>query len=350
MAGDPELSADAAFCAISQDLEEERLGCLGCACRRAELLLALFCLVPIRFVLVLLTAVLMWLVCRIVIALGLEPCMGAWDALKVHSSAQRAMLRLNALLARAMLLWMGFWWIHVRRFEGSQKGGKGPTAPTIVANHVTALDGMFVAVATGGQITGVGVRWLVHVPFASTIARAIHMLVVGGAAASKPSRVSPPSDDAGQPVPKLSSTDIIVEYQRRRAADPRILQLLIFPEGFTKAERCLLRFRSGAFVAGEPVQPVVLRFPHRRRGANISWVGSAGCHLFLMMSQWYNRAEVVFLPIYTPDASERANPQLYADNVQRAMADAMGLPEERVSSTVGAQELSRWLAEREKLG
>ena len=36
--------------------------------------------------------------------------------------------------------------------------------------------------------------------------------------------------------------------------------MLLFPEGTTTSGRCLLPFKTGAFLAGLPVQPVILRY------------------------------------------------------------------------------------------
>ena len=40
-------------------------------------------------------------------------------------------------------------------------------------------------------------------------------------------------------------------------------KLLIFPEGTTSRGDNLTQFKRGAFTSGLPVQPVVLKYPHR---------------------------------------------------------------------------------------
>merc|ERR1712113_877231 len=69
-------------------------------------------------------------------------------------------------------------------------------------------------------------------------------------------------------VPK-GATDIIVEYQRSCALDAELLRCVIFPEGTTKSSQCLLKFRTGAFVSGAPVQPVAIVWP-----ADMGWINS----------------------------------------------------------------------------
>lgn len=56
----------------------------------------------------------------------------------------------------------------------------------------------------------------------------------------------------------------------RRAADARFPLLAVSPEGTTKAEHCLLRFKSGAFVSGRPVLPLCLDYRRRRSNSGTS--------------------------------------------------------------------------------
>uniref|UniRef100_A0A3Q1FHJ0 Phospholipid/glycerol acyltransferase domain-containing protein n=1 Tax=Acanthochromis polyacanthus TaxID=80966 RepID=A0A3Q1FHJ0_9TELE len=82
-------------------------------------------------------------------------------------------------------------------------------------------------------------------------------------------------------------------------------QMLMFPEGTTTNGRALIKFKPGAFLAGVPVQPVLLRYPNKLVSESIG---------------------VTFLPVYNPSPEERSDPKLYADNVQKLMAKALGVP------------------------
>uniref|UniRef100_A0A3P8TL48 Lysophosphatidylcholine acyltransferase 4 n=1 Tax=Amphiprion percula TaxID=161767 RepID=A0A3P8TL48_AMPPE len=82
-------------------------------------------------------------------------------------------------------------------------------------------------------------------------------------------------------------------------------QMLMFPEGTTTNGRALIKFKPGAFLAGVPVQPVLLRYPNKLVSEIIG---------------------VTFLPVYNPSPEERSDPNLYADNVQKLMAKALGVP------------------------
>ena len=84
---------------------------------------------------------------------------------------------------------------------------------------------------------------------------------------------------------------------------------------------------QGAFVPGLAVAPIVMRF--RCPGVSPGWVGphSFGVHLVRMFMQWKLKTiTTTCLPLYRPSDAEKADPELYSRNVQRYMADALGVP------------------------
>uniref|UniRef100_A0A3B4UMU6 Lysophosphatidylcholine acyltransferase 4 n=1 Tax=Seriola dumerili TaxID=41447 RepID=A0A3B4UMU6_SERDU len=98
-------------------------------------------------------------------------------------------------------------------------------------------------------------------------------------------------------------------------------QMLMFPEGTTTNGRALIKFKPGAFLAGVPVQPVLLRYPNKMvseliRGWQVDLLNN-GCLIFIVLQ---------FLPVYNPSQEEKNDPNLYADNVQKLMAKALGIP------------------------
>jgi len=248
------------------------------------------------------------------------------------------LLRVVAPLWRLCLLFCGIVWIRVHQ-RGKGAAAKDLLNATIVANHVSTLDGPLLGCLRGCLLTGVAARWVCKMPFTHTVARAHHILPVGRPKASADTDVVKvaPADAA----PSKTATDTIVEYQRACAADSRLAPLVVFPEGWTKASRCLLKFRTGAFVAGTPVQPVCLRYPD-----HFAWTGSLSVHIFTLLTAWCSCVEIIVLPLYEPDPAERQNPKLYASNVQAAMAAAMDLPPERSSASVGAKELAELGAQK----
>ncbi|KAJ0396835.1 hypothetical protein ATCC90586_005036 [Pythium insidiosum] len=106
-------------------------------------------------------------------------------------------------------------------------------------------------------------------------------------------------------------------------ADPTYPPLLIFPEGTTSNQDYLTKFKVGSFASALPCQPVVIRYPFQH--FDISWTPDVSAlYLFLrMLCQFHNRMEVEFLPPYFPNDAERADPELYAENVRQLMAQKL---------------------------
>lgn len=104
-------------------------------------------------------------------------------------------------------------------------------------------------------------------------------------------------------------------------------QMLMFPEGTTTNGTALIKFKPGAFLAGVPVQPVLLRYPNKLDTVRWTYEGTTWLEaLWHTTSQFYTNMTVEYLPVYNPSEEEKNNPTLYADNVQKLMADALGVP------------------------
>ncbi|XP_060555459.1 lysophosphatidylcholine acyltransferase 2-like isoform X3 [Ruditapes philippinarum] len=104
-------------------------------------------------------------------------------------------------------------------------------------------------------------------------------------------------------------------------------QILIFPEGTCTNRSCLISFKLGAFHPGVPVQPVCLRYPNRLDTVTWTWEGpGVFTLLWLTLCQFNTRLEIEYLPVYTPSEEEKADPKLFANNVRKVMAEALGVP------------------------
>uniref|UniRef100_A0A8C8YRH0 Lysophosphatidylcholine acyltransferase 4 n=1 Tax=Prolemur simus TaxID=1328070 RepID=A0A8C8YRH0_PROSS len=116
---------------------------------------------------------------------------------------------------------------------------------------------------------------------------------------------------------------VVEEVRRRATSGGKWPQVLFFPEGTCSNKKALLKFKPGAFIAGVPVQPVLIRYPnslHQRLSSPRLKV------LWLTASQPCSIVDVEFLPVYQPSPEESRDPTLYANNVQRVMAQALGIP------------------------
>nr|XP_040037277.1 lysophospholipid acyltransferase LPCAT4 isoform X1 [Gasterosteus aculeatus aculeatus] len=119
----------------------------------------------------------------------------------------------------------------------------------------------------------------------------------------------------------------VAQVTERLTSDGYWPQMLMFPEGTTTNGSALIKFKPGAFLAGLPVQPVLLRYPNKLDTVRWTYKGTSWVEaLWHTTSQLYTNVTVEFLPVYSPSPEERKDPSLYADNVQRLMAKALGLP------------------------
>ncbi|EEE59269.1 hypothetical protein OsJ_11292 [Oryza sativa Japonica Group] len=128
----------------------------------------------------------------------------------------------------------------------------------------------------------------------------------------------------------------VTERVQEAYQDKNSSMMLLFPEGTTTNGDYLLPFRTGAFLARVPVQPVILRYPYTMFSP--AWDSMDGArHVFLLLCQFVNYIEVVRLPVYCPSEQEKEDPKLYANNVRKLIATEgnlifsnLGLAEKRV--------------------
>ena len=109
--------------------------------------------------------------------------------------------------------------------------------------------------------------------------------------------------------------------QRARPNNRWGKRLLIFAEGTTTNRSSLIRFRSGGFVPGQPVQPIVLHWENA-----IGWTKGSKFRALLAIrsiAQPIHRVTAEFLPVYHPNAEEKQDAFLYATNVRAYMAKNM---------------------------
>ncbi|XP_072403492.1 lysophosphatidylcholine acyltransferase 2 [Chiloscyllium punctatum] len=119
----------------------------------------------------------------------------------------------------------------------------------------------------------------------------------------------------------------VEEITKRAQSRGKWPQLMIFPEGTCTNRTCLITFKSGAFIPGVPVQPVIIRYPNRLDTVTWTWQGpNAMTLVFLTLCQPYSKVEVEFLPVYVPSEEEKCDPLLYGNRVRSVMALALDVP------------------------
>ena len=219
-------------------------------------------------------------------------------------AVQRRLMPLLAWLhVRVVLLCFGFLWIRRTRLAGSSA-----KSVCVVSNHVSWVDILvFMAELFPSFVAKATIRKL---PLVGVISEAMGCIYV--------ERESRGAEGNG-------AAALVRDRLLKRAQDPASCPpLLLFPEGTTTNGKYLLPFKSGAFLTGAPVQPVLLRYRWRRFSPAWETI-SAARHFFFTFSQLYQSLELVYLPVYEPNDAERADPALYAAGVRAAMLAASGL-------------------------
>uniref|UniRef100_A0A8C6WE58 Lysophosphatidylcholine acyltransferase 4 n=1 Tax=Neogobius melanostomus TaxID=47308 RepID=A0A8C6WE58_9GOBI len=255
-------------------------------------------LFPVRIFLVALCFLVIWPIARLRLA-GLSeeersrPVTG-WRRWLLHPIVW--------LLSRATFFVLGFFWVKVKGRRASNK-----EAPVlVVAPHCGFLD-MLVLPPT---------------QLATVVSRSENTsLPVIGALLEFNQAVLVSRKDP------QSRKKAVAQLNERLTSNGYWPQMLMFPEGTTTNGKALLKFKPGAFLAGVPVQPVLLRYPNKLNTVCWTFKGQTWLEcLWHTTSQLYTNVTVEYLPVYNPSEEEKNDPGLYADNVQKVMAQALGIP------------------------
>jgi len=139
------------------------------------------------------------------------------------------------------------------------------------------------------------------------------------------------------------SRQMALESIKRRAEQTQeglFPQTIIFPEGTCTNAKALIKFKVGAFHAGTPVQPMVVRpcqyrekdGTYRKKGIDtMTWTWNQNLSLFslfyLTLAQPRSYFEIEYLPVYHPSEEEKKDPDLFGANVRAVMAKSLKVPE-----------------------
>ncbi|CAN6360431.1 unnamed protein product [Urochloa humidicola] len=303
------------------------LGPVGAA-EAFRLAFAAVVLVPLRVVAGMLVLVVYYLVCRVcTLRVEEEREGGEGDGYaRLEGWRREGVVRCGRALARAMLFVFGFYWIrefdcrfpdaedeHVDHSKEMERPG------AVVSNHVSYVDILYHMSASFPSF--VAKRSVARLPLVGLISKCLGCIFV--------QRESKTSDFKGV-------SGAVIERIQRAHQQKNAPMMLLFPEGTTTNGDYLLPFKTGAFLAKAPVQPVILRYPYKR--FNPAWESMTGArHVFLLLCQFVNYLEVIHLPVYHPSEQEKDDPKLYANNVRKLMAvegnlilSDLGLAEKRV--------------------
>lgn len=121
----------------------------------------------------------------------------------------------------------------------------------------------------------------------------------------------------------------VVKERAKHAYLYRWKQVLFFPEGLCSNGDAFASFKAGAFVPGLPIQPITLKIKRHYQLNLTSWTHTGGqdmlCNYFQFCKPM-QEIEVHYLDPYYPSEEEQNDPELFAYNVQRKMADYRKIP------------------------
>uniref|UniRef100_A0A7C9AV60 Phospholipid/glycerol acyltransferase domain-containing protein n=1 Tax=Opuntia streptacantha TaxID=393608 RepID=A0A7C9AV60_OPUST len=325
-------------------------GPMGCGdlpmAEKLLLAMAMLTLVPLRLALGMSILVIYYLICRVCTLFSApnrssEEGEGEGEGEQeqqedyAHMGGWRReiIVRSGRFLSRVLLFTLGFYWIPEtycihdlhNQDKSPQENSSGdqleePERPgAIVSNHVSYLDILYHMSASFPSF--VAKRSVGKLPLVGLISKCLGCVYVQREAKS--------SDFKGV-------SGVVTERIKEAHEDRNAPLMLLFPEGTTTNGDFLLPFKTGAFIAGAPVLPVILNYPYQRFSP--AWDSISGVrHVILLLCQFVNYMEVTRLPIYYPSKEERDDPKLYASNVRKLMAKEgnlilsdIGLPEKRI--------------------
>ncbi|KFK42481.1 hypothetical protein AALP_AA2G262600 [Arabis alpina] len=295
---------------------------------KVKLGFAMVTLVPVRFILAMSIMLLYYLICK-VFTLFSAPYRGGEeeedesgvvfqeDYAHMGGWRRSVIVRSGRFLSRVLLFVYGFYWIHEscpnrdsdakatsdeidEKGEGVKEEAERPGV--IVSNHVSYLDILYHMSASFPSF--VAKRSVGKLPLIGLISKCLGCVYVQREAKSP--------DFKG-----VSGTvnERVREAHRNKSAPT----IMLFPEGTTTNGDYLLTFKTGAFLAGTPVLPVILKYPYER--FSVAWDTISGArHVLFLLCQFVNHLEVIRLPVYYPSQEEKDDPKLYASNVRRLMA------------------------------
>eukprot|EP00768_Dysnectes_brevis_P004303 gnl/Dysnectes_brevis/3088_a3838_706.p2 GENE.gnl/Dysnectes_brevis/3088_a3838_706~~gnl/Dysnectes_brevis/3088_a3838_706.p2 ORF type:complete len:409 (+),score=125.42 gnl/Dysnectes_brevis/3088_a3838_706:129-1355(+) len=253
--------------------------------------------------------------------------------------------------ARVYIFLMGYMWVKKTNMHL-----RDPKCPLICSNHVSGTDAViYMWIARAPAF--VAKEETKKMPFFGPLSAALRTVYVSRAPKPAYSSSNPPVFPApGEKVPSLvnmtktaagisvdseemvlppsqpvtpmgsrggSTAKIIARLHAHKPGDP---PLVVFPEATTANQRAILPFRTGAFRAGVPVQPCVLRLPFKHADPSDATRGTMMVGAILCR-ELFNRLEVEWLPAYYPSQEEKDDPVLYSQNVRDVITTALGTPQ-----------------------
>ena len=252
-------------------------------------------LMPIRVICTFLPLVIAWVIASI--------GMIGWDRATPVTGWRKLLQKLVGLLGRTSMFCLGFHYVK----QTGRQCSKDEAPVLVVAPHSSFFDAL--AIFCTGFPYFVNREENKSIPFIGKCIEFNQAIFV--------SREDP-----------NSRHKTVEEITRRTRSQDPWSQFVIYPEGATSNRKAILHFKPGGFIPGMPVQPVLMRYPNHHDTISWTWDQPHGVALCILYTvcQLHVYAEMEFLPPYIPSEEEKKDPQLFADNVRKVMAEAAGIP------------------------
>ena len=262
--------------------------------QKLQILVMSFTIAPLRFIIAFVLFAITWFVAVI------ATC-GA-DTSKPAVSIRKAVYQFLQFLGRVILFVCGFHHIKVTGKRASYK-----EAPILLVTPHSSFWDVTVLFVTSPLPCALSKYENFKIPIFGTLVKAIQPILVR-------------RNDSE------SRRDTVSAISNRMSSVEDWPQLIVFPEGTCTNKKYMIKFKLGAFVAGQPIQPVVLKY---KNAVDVStWTEmSPGAFYLIWLSfcQIQLNLEVDFLPVYKPNEIERKDPKIFAQNVQVYMSKVLQL-------------------------
>ncbi|XP_019174960.1 PREDICTED: lysophospholipid acyltransferase LPEAT1-like [Ipomoea nil] len=270
------------------------------------LAVALVVLLPLRVAAATTFVVICNLWCRIATAFW-SPSGEEDDYAHLSGWRREIIMRAAKFAGRALLFSFGFYRIHETHREhhgtNAAENKEAERAGVIVSNHVSYVDILYHMSSSSASF--VAKKSVANLPLVGLVSKCLGCIYVKR------------EDKSSQ----LKGVSGMVNQRIQEAHQSKSSPMMVlFPEGTTTNGDFLLPFKTGAFLSKAPVRPVIIRYTYQRLSP--AWDSISGArHLILLLCQFVNNMEVIWLPVYYPSQQEKDDPKLYAENVRKFMAD-----------------------------
>ena len=248
------------------------------------------------------------------------------DVSKPYTPLRRKLLQGGCRVCSRMLLFFyGFIWINVTyEINDINERKKQLDPPIIVVNHLGFSELLYLIWSDGCCFVSKDTNR--KLPFIGKIAEALQSIFVDRAptpAETEKNNNKNKDDSTPTLTPVRTTTDMILE--RAHSPPGTWPPLAVCPEGTTHTGHCLIRFATGAFRCGKPIQPVIVTSPFSPvHGYDTSFsCANIVLHILGLMTQPMNSLNVKHLAVYIPNEEEKSDPILYANNVRKKMAEEL---------------------------